>query len=181
MKRVFRHIAGIVLIGTLLPGPEVSAQVVLSAHTFATGGAVSTGSHTIVGTFGQAIAGSAGSTLSSGFWGASNSVINVAVEEDGVLPQDFSLDQNYPNPFNPMTVIRYHLSAVSRVQLKVYDVFGREVATLVDGNKPGGTYTIHFSADHLASGVYLYRLLAADVNEASGGRVIETRKMVLLH
>jgi len=181
MKKVLRFISCLLLLIGWLPVRDGSCQIVLSSGVIADGGASLTGSHRLVATVGQAMAGSAGSTLTAGFWGGSSSGISVAVEGNGVLPQDFSLDQNYPNPFNPTTVISYHLSAARHVQLRIYDVFGRQVATLVEGNKPGGTHTVHFNADLLASGVYLYRLLLANVNEASGGRVIVTRTMVLLH
>ena len=102
---------------------------------------------------------------------------------DQDLPTTFSLSQNYPNPFNPTTVISYHLpaeasakaglSAVSVVTLKVYDILGREVATLVNGELAAGSYKTTFDASHLSSGVYLYRL-------ASDGVIIGTKKMLLV-
>jgi predicted GH43/DUF377 family glycosyl hydrolase len=99
-----------------------------------------------------------------------------------VRPQTFSLSQNYPNPFNPTTAISYQLSAVSFVSLKVYNVLGQEVATLVNEKRSPGTYTVKFSAEggsayggdglKLASGVYFYRLQA--------GSFTQTRKMLLV-
>lgn len=87
------------------------------------------------------------------------------------LPTRFSLSQNYPNPFNPSTAIGYELSAVSCVTLKVYDVLGREVASLADENKPAGSYIVRFDGGDIASGVYVYRLFA--------GSFVATRKLVL--
>ena len=88
------------------------------------------------------------------------------------VPPQFILDQNYPNPFNPTTAISYRLTANSFVGLKVYDILGREVATLVNEAKPAGEYTVTFDASNLASGVYTYQL-AVD-----GFRL--NRKMLLL-
>jgi hypothetical protein len=88
------------------------------------------------------------------------------------VPVDFQLAQNYPNPFNPMTNIRFDLNGIGHVSLKVYNVLGQEVATLVDGRLEAGTYEVPFDATELASGVYFYKLSAASQTE--------TRKMVLL-
>ncbi len=93
------------------------------------------------------------------------------------------LSQNYPNPFNPSTVIRYQLPVTSQISIKVYDILGNEVATLVDEFKPAGSYEVEFntssSAGDLASGVYVYRLQTAP-SAGSGQAFTETKKMVLL-
>jgi hypothetical protein len=91
-------------------------------------------------------------------------------------PEYFSLFQNYPNPFNPSTVISYQLPVSSDVKLKVYDVLGNEIATLVDEYKPAGSYQVEFSVSSgirdLTSGIYFYRLKA--------GEFIQTKKMILI-
>lgn len=94
------------------------------------------------------------------------------VQASPVTVRSFRLYDNYPNPFNPMTAIGYQLSAVSNVTLKVYDVLGRRVATLVNARQNQGTYVVTFDGSGLASGVYLYRLDA--------GAHAATGKMVLL-
>ena len=88
------------------------------------------------------------------------------------LPNNFTLLQNYPNPFNPITKIKYQIPHSSFVALKVYDVLGNEIATLVSDEKPAGSYEVVFSADGLTSGVYFYQLRS--------GNYIETKKMVMM-
>jgi hypothetical protein len=77
-------------------------------------------------------------------------------------PEKFYLSQNYPNPFNPTTTIEYIISKDEKVSLKVYDLLGREVASLVDEFKQAGTYSVTFDAEQLASGVYIYRIMAGE-------------------
>ncbi|MBI5216774.1 MAG: carboxypeptidase regulatory-like domain-containing protein [Ignavibacteriae bacterium] len=86
------------------------------------------------------------------------------VEELKPLPTQFILEQNYPNPFNPSTVINYQLPMESRVTLQVYDVLGKEVATLVEGVQAGGFRSVEFHSDGLPSGLYFYKLLATPLH-----------------
>ena len=88
------------------------------------------------------------------------------------LPTEFKLEQNYPNPFNPETRIRYQVSSISPVTLRIYDILGNEVTTLVNEQKEPGYYEVEFSASQLASGVYIYRLQA--------GSYVSTKKMMVL-
>lgn len=88
------------------------------------------------------------------------------------LPKSFSLDQNYPNPFNPSTQISWQAPVSGWQTLKVYDILGNEVATLVDEQKEAGSYSVSFSGDDLASGLYIYRLSTAGF--------VSTKKMMLI-
>ncbi len=86
-------------------------------------------------------------------------------DASNALPARFSLSQNYPNPFNPTTVVSYQLPVTSRVTLKVYDVLGREVASLVDAEKNAGIHSVTFDGNSLSSGVYFYRLQAGNFSD----------------
>jgi Secretion system C-terminal sorting domain len=101
----------------------------------------------------------------------------IGVKHPASQPSVFTLGQNYPNPFNPATAISYELSANSYVVLKVYDVLGREVATLVNGRQRAGSYTVKFDAGRLSSGVYIYKLVAED---NTGRGFVSTKKLVLM-
>ena len=92
-------------------------------------------------------------------------------EGSSELPRDFALLQNYPNPLNPTTTIRYELPRTGSVSLKVFDVLGREVRTLVDEVQDVGSKAIELDATGLASGVYFYRLIA--------GEFVATKKIIL--
>lgn len=112
-------------------------------------------------------------------WLAISKIVGIANDAPGI-PSTYNLFQNYPNPFNPSTAISFQLSAVSVVSLKVYDVLGREIVTLVNGQRQPGTYTVHWDASSFPSGVYLYRLRADDVSLGSSRSFIETRKMLFM-
>lgn len=96
---------------------------------------------------------------------------NVSASPNGI-PVSFSLHQNYPNPFNPVTEIRFQIAEVGLVTLKVFDLLGREVATLVNEVKQPGRYEVTWDADGVSSGVYLYRLQT--------GSFAETKKLILV-
>jgi len=96
------------------------------------------------------------------------------VEEEAIdeIPTNYNLNQNYPNPFNPSTKIRYSVPQSSNVVIKVFDILGSEIETLVNEEKTVGTYELTWYAESLPSGIYFYRLQA--------GSFIETKKMVLI-
>jgi len=95
----------------------------------------------------------------------------VEEENDNVL-KSFNLDQNYPNPFNPSTKISWQSTVSGRQTLKVYDLLGTEIATLVDEFKPAGKYNVQFNSNNFSSGIYFYKLQV--------GQYSKTKKMVLI-
>ena len=106
--------------------------------------------------------------------GAKSSVVNSV--------KDFSLDQNYPNPFNPTTTISFSIGKTAKVSVVLFDMAGREVATLVHDVKDAGRYSVEWdgrtsSGSSAASGTYLYRMIASSNN---GTTTVETKKMTLL-
>jgi len=98
-------------------------------------------------------------------------IITTAENENKIL-RIYSLEQNYPNPFNPTTKISWQVPVGSKQTLKVYDLLGNEVATLVNEEKQPGIYEVEFDGTGLPSGVYFYQIRA--------GSFIETKKMVLI-
>ena len=92
------------------------------------------------------------------------SITLVGVEDDDNIPLEYSISQNYPNPFNPSTIIRYSIKQTSQVILKLYDILGNEIATLVNEEKNPGIYEIEFDAYELTSGVYFYEIQAGPFN-----------------
>jgi hypothetical protein len=106
------------------------------------------------------------------FYQSNFDVNSVSVEDEDLLVNDFRLFQNYPNPFNPVTKIKYQIPENGRVTLKLYDILGREIATLIDEEKPPGKYEVNFDAYYLSSGIYFYELRTGNYNQA--------KKMMLL-
>ncbi|MFN3873364.1 MAG: glycoside hydrolase family 2 TIM barrel-domain containing protein [Ignavibacterium sp.] len=111
------------------------------------------------------------------FYNIGGVVTEVIEKSEDELPTEFNLEQNFPNPFNPVTKIRFSVlpkvkSQMSKVILKVFDVLGNEVATLLNEDKSIGNYEVEFDASNLTSGIYLYRLTADDF--------VEAKKMILL-
>ncbi|MGO9481795.1 MAG: T9SS type A sorting domain-containing protein, partial [Candidatus Kryptoniota bacterium] len=114
-----------------------------------------------------------GISQEGGIWRAPLSqVTGIDQPEVPVVPAVIQLKQNYPNPFNPTTTINYSIPMRSQVTLKVYNILGEKVATLVDAVQSAGDHSVNFNASRLASGVYLYQLIY--------GNYPTTRKMVVI-
>jgi hypothetical protein len=119
-----------------------------------------------------------------------NGAISFICEGEGVqkisseIPNGFSLFQNYPNPFNPTTRIKFSIpplrGARGMIKLVIYDILGREVATLVNEQFKSGTYEVEWDGTNYPSGVYFYKLIVSDASASSGRGYTETRKMVLI-
>jgi hypothetical protein len=99
-------------------------------------------------------------------------IVTGIAENETNLPIEYALKQNYPNPFNPSTKIKYSIPQSSNVVLKVFDILGNEIETLVNEEKSVGIYEVQFDATGISSGVYFYTLTA--------GNFVENKKMVLL-
>ncbi|MGB6033392.1 MAG: T9SS type A sorting domain-containing protein, partial [Bacteroidota bacterium] len=93
-------------------------------------------------------------------------------KEETQIPDRFTLSQNYPNPFNPSTQIQFGVPREGRILLEVYNLLGERVATLIDGHMSAGAYTVRYNASDLPSGIYYYRMTAAES--------VITRKMLLV-
>ena len=108
-------------------------------------------------------------------WGNSLELVGYTVgvnENANQSPKQYKLYGNYPNPFNPTTKIKYELPKESKVQLKIFDIVGREIATLVNETQKAGIYNVNFNASNFSSGIYFCRITA--------GSFIQTQKMILL-
>ena len=99
-------------------------------------------------------------------------VTGIEGSKEGVIPKQFTLSQNYPNPFNPSTILNYSIPISEFVTLKLYDLLGREIETLVSEQKSPGSYKVNFNGGKLASGVYFYTLNA--------GKFWDTKKLILI-
>jgi hypothetical protein len=101
-----------------------------------------------------------------------NELISGITNNQNITPENYSLMQNYPNPFNPSTKISFSLPKAGDVSLVVFDILGREVATIINNYKSAGNYTVNFDASNLSSGIYFYTL--------KSGNFTESKKMVLM-
>ncbi len=177
MNHPGKLVLSVLLVFSVVIHKQAEAQVQVSESVFGNGGAtISNGSNRILGTLGQTVIGrssNASNVSNAGFWYQSvDFITSVEQIENEVLPKEFRLEQNYPNPFNPSTTIQFALPKRSEVMLKIFDLLGREVATLVDEELQPGEYKVVFEAEALSSGVYFYRINAEGF--------VQTRKLTLL-
>ncbi len=167
------HLAILLLI---LP-VAIQAQHQIKSSVLGNGAAPTSGaSNRLVGTLGQpaiGIASGQANVSNAGFWAqAIDFVTSVEEISTGVIPREFRLEQNYPNPFNPATTIQFALPKQSKVTLKLYDLLGREISTLVNEELQVGKYKFTFEANDLPSGIYFYQLRTEGF--------VDTKKLTLL-
>ncbi len=152
-----QNITGGVVAGDLIPAVD-NKSAVFTAH-FA-------GSANIMATSGSL----------APFMSGTITVTSITMVEDQNQPHAYDLMQNYPNPFNPSTKINFNLATDSRVSLKIFNILGQEVQTLINGNLIAGRHEIDFNASSLNSGVYLYRIEATG---SDGNKFVDVKKMIL--
>lgn len=156
--------------------PLRTAQNQIPISVLSNGGEKQSNSnYVITGTLGQ-INGDLSTTtsfkLQPGFWYQYYQDVVVNVEDDYHLPLTYKLEQNYPNPFNPSTIIKFAVPERTRVLIKIYDILGGEVNTLVNEELDAGWYEKTYYSSTLSTGVYLYRFQA--------GNYVSTKKMLMI-
>jgi len=160
----------LLLVTVALPQYQISSIVIGSG-----GNTISNANNIFVNTVGEVFIGKSSNTINqnqTGFWYVYQQSTITDVEDEELLPTAFKLEQNYPNPFNPSTKIKFAVPEKSNVLIKVYDILGSEVVTLVNQEMDTGWYENDFNAAGLSSGVYLFRMEA--------GKFISTKKMIYL-
>ncbi len=158
------------------------AKIKVSKSKIGTGVAVfDDGTYRIAGALAQPIRQNPGQLTSGQLWYLPVQIITKEVaQKENSIPIEFSLDQNYPNPFNPTTTIQFTLPEASRVTLKLFDILGRELVTLVDKEMEKGVHKVLFDAKDFASGVYFYRIQAKSENSDSKQAFLQSRKLIFL-
>lgn len=132
-------------------------------------------SYILTGTLGETFIGKLVSAVNYhyiGFWDVFQQDAITSVRDEETIPNSFKLEQNYPNPFNPSTIIKFGVPERSYVIIKIYDLIGSEVITLVNGEMEAGWYKNYFNANGYSSGIYIYRMQA--------GNYVNTKKMILI-
>jgi hypothetical protein len=173
MKYNFYFVA---LITTFLFADVGFTQHQISNSVISSGGFTITGANNILSSsIGESFIGNsvnATQQQQAGFWYVYQQTTITDVEDKDLLPTVFKLEQNYPNPFNPSTIIKFGVPERSNVLIKIYDILGSEVVTLVNEEMEAGWYQKNFDAYSYSSGIYLFRMEA--------GTYISTKKMMLI-
>ncbi len=161
---------------------QLGAQVVVPNSVLGNGGGatLSDSSYRVVATVGEpviGVTGDASHTSAFGFWYLPGVLVTSVEQDPTALPTEYRLEQNYPNPFNPTTTIRFALPEASHVALRIFNMLGQEIRTLVDSQYGAGYHSVRWdgkteSGNAAASGVYVYQFRAGDF--------LQTRKMLLL-
>lgn len=166
----------IIVMILLLPIDFAVSQNQLSYGVIGSGGGKVSGAANILAqTLGEPIVGKAASSTnisSIGFWSVYQQDVLTSVNDEEQIPVEYKLEQNYPNPFNPTTTIKFAVAEKSRVIIKIYNITGEEITTLVNEEKDKGWYEVKFNSTGLSSGIYLYRMQA--------GNYVSIKKMMLL-
>ena len=173
-QKIFLITSTLVLL--LFIAPQLFSQNQISVSVLSNGGEKqSSTNYVLVGTAGQVgadLVTSTGYQVLPGFWNTYYQDVLVNVENEEAVPTVFKLEQNYPNPFNPSTIIKFAVPQRSNVVLKIYDILGSELVTLVNEELESGWYEKVFNASGYASGMYVYRMQAGDY--------LSTKKMLLV-
>ncbi|MFN3872516.1 MAG: T9SS type A sorting domain-containing protein [Ignavibacterium sp.] len=160
----------------ILPLQIISAQHQMPyGVTSGGGGKVSSTNNIISFTLGESTVGKCSNASGigmMGFWSVYQQDVLTSVDDEGQIPVEYKLEQNYPNPFNPTTTIKFAVAEKSRVIIKIYNITGEEITTLVNEEKDRGWYEIKFNSNGLSSGIYLCRMQA--------GNYVSIKKMMLL-
>ena len=163
-QKIFFIFSSLVLL--LFFAPSLFAQNQISVSVLNNGGEKqSSTNYVLVGTVGQPgshLITSSGYQVLPGFWNTYYQDVVVSVENEEAVPSVFKLEQNYPNPFNPSTIIKFAVPQRSNVLIKIYDIIGSELLTLVNEELESGWYEKVFNASGYASGIYICRMQAGD-------------------
>jgi hypothetical protein len=184
-KKIHWKISAFLLVLIFSSDFSISQNTKVSWYSFNMGYGEPAGSNTIIkSVVGQNIVGisqQSNTVIISGFladtlfrW----TVVGVPDQEE--IPTSYSLGQNYPNPFNPSTTIQFDVPKTSIVTLKVYNMLGQEVATLVDEKREAGKYEVVLNGSEMSSGVYFYRLQARTIDGVRVNDYVNTKKLLLV-
>jgi hypothetical protein len=176
IKHSIFHIS-LILVLLFFISPILLAQNQIPLSVISNGGErQANANYVITGTLGQVgtnITASTNYQIQSGFWYLFYQDVVVNVEdEENIVPITYKLEQNYPNPFNPSTIIKFAVPVRNRVLIKIYDLLGAEVLTLINEELDAGWYEKKFDAGSLSTGIYIYRMQA--------GNYVSTKKMLMV-